>query len=161
MSETTLSPQSQALAAKIKTLDDGTVVLPNGTPANRGPIGVEVRSAHKPKASANGTPAKAAKSAPSKNGKAKAAAKTAAGKDKAGTGPSHSAKAALILKKMSAKSGGTLQDVVKWTGLNDRAAYHHLWHLRKDGFVKSSTADEVGVVFELTAAGKKLAAKAA
>lgn len=131
-----MSNQTAAsLASKITTGPDGTVYGPNGTPAGK---------------AAKTGPARA-----SRNGKAKPS-KTKAVKAAPASGSKMGETRLIVARVLSKHPGGTLQDVVKWTKLNDRVAYHHLWHLRKDGYVKSAAADEVGVLFELTAKGKKL-----
>ena len=44
-----------------------------------------------------------------------------------------------VLKAVVALGGvGTIEKVEKRSKANHRAAYHHLWHLRVDGYVKSS-----------------------
>lgn len=57
------------------------------------------------------------------------------------------------------RGGASLAVLAKRTGMDEKAAYHQLWHLRKDGHVKSFDLDIDGkneVQFDLKASGKKL-----
>jgi len=63
----------------------------------------------------------------------------------------------------AASVAGSLEAVTKRAKMPHRAVYHHLWHLRKDGFVRSRDLDVDGakeLVFEHTAKGTKAAKKA-
>lgn len=90
-----------------------------------------------------------------KPGKKKAAKKPAPKASSNGVSPQR----AQLIKTMR-KSGGTLADLTRKSGLPERAVYHHLWHMRKDGFVKTETLDHDGkdeLKFDLSARGKKIA----
>lgn len=57
----------------------------------------------------------------------------------------------------------SIEELTKKTGMARRAVYHHLWHLRQDGFVRSKSIDVDGaaeLVFESLAKGRKAAQKA-
>jgi DNA-binding MarR family transcriptional regulator len=67
-------------------------------------------------------------------------------------------RAALV--KALRKNGGSVDQLAERSKLPPRAVYHHLWHLRNDGFVRSFDLDDDSIPrevrFELTAKGKKL-----
>src|SRR6266478_4759933 len=83
---------------------------------------------------------------------ATAAKKPAAKKTSTGFSPQRT----TVLKVLR-KGHANLEQIVSRSKLPERAAYHHLWHLRKDGFVKSfevnddSLPGRAEVRFELTA----------
>lgn len=88
--------------------------------------------------------------------KAKKVAKPAKAVAKASTNGAFGDARLKVLK--AATKPGSLAILVKRTGLADRAVYHHLWHLRKDGYVKSHALDIDGkdeLTFEHTAKGAK------
>lgn len=67
---------------------------------------------------------------------------------------------ALVVKALKKRpNGSSLEQIVATSGVAERAAYHHVWHLRKDGLVKNVELDVDGkreVIFALTARGSKL-----
>lgn len=59
------------------------------------------------------------------------------------------------------KGVGTLQSLIARTQLPDRAVYHHLWCMRKDGLVQSRAIDVDGkddLLWHLSPKGKRIAA---
>ena len=47
----------------------------------------------------------------------------------------------LVLKSVRAGGNTTITSLATKTRLNGRAAYHAIYHLRKDGYIKINTVD--------------------
>lgn len=106
----------------------------------------------------NGTPLGATRRA----SKPRRAAKVTKAESKPASKGGASPQRAKVLSELGKKEG-TLASLVKRTKLPQRAVYHHLWHLRKDGLAKSvDSYVEEGLselTFSLTAKGQRAAAK--